>query len=77
MKMFVRNHVKALRKSFNISLAELSSRSGVNINTLRKIEKSSDYNCSYDVADRIAFALGVPIEVVFPDFKRRSMELIK
>lgn len=66
------NNVKAYRKLAGLSAGELCKRAGIGYMTLWHIEKNEKYRTSFETADKIAAVLGIPVEKVFPDYKRKS-----
>lgn len=63
--------LKKLRMSQNITVTELSKKTNIPQPSLTLIE-NGQRNPSFRVADRIAFYFQIPVEDLFPQFKRHS-----
>jgi len=63
--------LKKLRISQNITVTELSKMTNIPQPSLTLIENGKR-NPSFAVADRIAFYFQIPVEDLFPQFKRHS-----
>ena len=63
--------LKKLRISQNITVTELSKMTNIPQPSLTLIE-NGQRNPSFIVADRIASYFQIPVEDLFPQFKRRS-----
>jgi len=67
------NHVKAYREIAGLSASDLCKLAGIGYSTLWQLEHRKEYyKTSFETADKIAAALGVPVEKVFPGYKRKS-----
>jgi transcriptional regulator with XRE-family HTH domain len=65
------NNLKEYRKKANMTRNELSAATGISTTMLYYLEKGNR-GVSYFLADRIAFVLNVPLENIFPEFKKRK-----
>jgi len=65
------NTLKTLRIKKGLTLRQLSKELELPFTTLHSYE-SGFRQPSFEVADRIAAFFGVPIEEIFPRYKRRS-----
>lgn len=63
--------LKKLRMSQNITVTELSKKTNIPQPSLTLIE-NGQRNPSFAVADRIASYFQIPVEDLFPQFKRQS-----
>lgn len=63
--------LKKLRMSQNITVTELSKKTNIPQPSLTLIE-NGQRNPSFRVADRIASYFQIPVEDLFPQFKRHS-----
>jgi len=63
--------LRELRLKRNLTQQEVANIAGVKRNTIAEIERGS-IQPSFEVADRIAAFFGVPIEEIFPRYRRRS-----
>lgn len=59
------NYINKIRKEKGITLAELSTLSGVSIGYLCHLEKGSRKNPSFEVMERISKSLGKTITEIF------------
>ena len=66
------NKVEMYREQLGLTRAELARKAEINYMTLWLIEREPDYRTSFQTADKICSILEVPLEVVFPDFERKS-----
>jgi DNA-binding XRE family transcriptional regulator len=60
------NHLKAMRHAQKLSLWGLAARAGTSPSTLSAVEKWG-YQPSAGLRQRIAAALGVPLETIWPE----------
>ena len=60
--MTVEQELKALRNFYDMTLPELADKSGVSVNTIRKMERGE--RVMVDVLELIAEALGKKIKVI-------------
>jgi lambda repressor-like predicted transcriptional regulator len=60
------NHLKAVRQAQKLSLWGLAARAGTSPSTLSAVERWG-YRPSAGLRQRIALALGVPVEVIWPE----------
>jgi len=67
----MRDGLVGLRKQKNISVRKAASEINISPAALSKIENGK-YNPSFQVADAIAEFYEVPIEILFPEFRRSS-----
>ena len=58
--MKVKINIKEIRDSQSITLEELSKKADVNLKNLEKFE-NGDINIKFDIAVKIAYALGVKV----------------
>lgn len=63
--------IQEFRRKHGLSRQKVASDVGISISTLYAIEKGV-FNPSFRVADAIAAYFGVPVEEIFPQFRRRS-----
>ena len=63
--------LKDLRNKYSMTQLELAIKVGVGRSTIAEIERGT-FRPSLDVADKIALCFNLPIEDIFPQFKRRS-----
>lgn len=63
--------LRELRLDRNLTQQKVADVVGVKRNTIAEIERGSFYP-SFEVADKIAAFFDVPIEEIFPRYKRRS-----
>ncbi len=63
--------LKELREKKELTLRQLGKALGIHWTTLHSFETERRAP-SFEVADRIAAFFGVPIEEIFPRYKRRS-----
>lgn len=65
------NKLKEYRLKAKMTRDELSAATGISNSMLYFVEKGNR-GVSYFLADRIAFVLNVPLENIFPEFKKRK-----
>jgi DNA-binding XRE family transcriptional regulator len=66
-----KNHLKELRQARGLPLWGLAVRAGTTATTLSAVERWG-YQPSSDLCQRIAAALGVPVEAIWPEEKTRA-----
>ena len=71
-----KNALRSLRKQKGMSIRELSRITNISPATISRIERGL-YEPPWHTADRIAAALGVPLEDIFPQFANRKSPLPK
>jgi len=62
--------LRSLRLEKGLSIEQLARLAGTTAATISRIENGI-LHPKYELADRIAAALGVPVEIVFPRFAKR------
>ena len=67
------NHLKAVRQAQKLSLWGLAARAGTSPSTLSAVEKWG-YRPSADLRQRIAVALEVPVETIWPELTPHAAE---
>ena len=60
-----------MRKKYGLTRQDLAIKTGLSISYIYFLEKGQKQP-SFTVADRIASVFGVPVEELFPQFKRKS-----
>ena len=65
------NRLRELLLKTNITTKELSTKTGISQSLISMIQ-NGQRNPSFRVADRIAFYFQIPVEDLFPQFKRHS-----
>ena len=68
--------MRSLREKNNLSINQLARITDISPATLSRIERGI-LNPSWHTADKIAAALGVPLEEIFPQFANRKSPLPK
>jgi len=68
--MKIVNKLKNIRTQMGLSQRELAKKAGLSPSLIAQIELGQKHP-SWLTADRIAAALGVPVEIVFPRFAKR------
>jgi transcriptional regulator with XRE-family HTH domain len=69
------NNLKQYRLKAKMTRDELVTATGISSTMLYYLEKGNR-GVSYFLADRIAFVLNVPLEEVFPEFKKRKSPIL-
>jgi putative transcriptional regulator len=63
--------LRELRKQHKLTQRELAQAVGISRSSINEIERGV-LSPSFGVADRIASHFGLPVELIFPKFKRLS-----
>ncbi|NLT44101.1 MAG: helix-turn-helix transcriptional regulator [Thermotogaceae bacterium] len=67
----MRNNLRSFLLKNNITTKELSTKTGISQSLISMIQ-NGQRNPSFTVADRIASYFQIPVEDLFPQFKRQS-----
>ncbi len=69
--MSVQNNLRELRLSKGLTQQRLAELAQISLTLVSRLE-NEERSPRFDIADRIAVALEVPLEVVFPKFALRK-----
>jgi len=74
--MEIVNRLKSIRTQLGLSQRKLAKKAGLSPSLIAQIELGQKQP-SWHTADKIAAALGVPLEEIFPQFANRKSPLPK
>lgn len=67
--MMLTSRLKQCRTARGLTIKELSVLSGVDKQTIMRLERSTIFTAHFDTMTRVAAALGLSVSSVFPDKK--------